>query len=330
MRPSARVLLDQAQSPAMLISDLTNIRYLTGLSVSSGLLLALPRGYLLFVDARYGEAASRLARSGVVVRPIDFIERYLLSVRVCAIEERQVTVARMRLWKRKFKSTKFVRSDGIVEGFRRTKDTQELTYIRRAQRITQELLRRVPAALRKGISERSLAWSLGAWGHELGADSLSFPPIVAFGTHTSRPHHEPTARTLRKGHIVQIDVGAVYKGYCADMSRVFFTSALTPIQEKAFRAVSEAKDAALAKAKNGASTQELDRLARSVLRTYGVEKAFTHSLGHGVGLAVHEGVTLSERAADAVLLPGEVITVEPGVYFPGQFGMRVEDMVIVR
>jgi Xaa-Pro aminopeptidase len=201
--------------------------------------------------------------------------------------------------------------------------------MRRAERMTQELLRRVPTALRRNVTEKALAWKLAQWAQELGADRLAFDPIVAFGTHTSRPHHQPTTRALQKGHLVQIDVGAVYRGYCADMSRVFFTAKPTAEQERAYRAVMEAKETAQAAIRAGVSTKELDQQARGVLRSYGMEAAFTHALGHGLGLEVHEGVTVSSHAPLRTLVPGEVITVEPGVYFPGKFGIRIEDMAVV-
>lgn len=130
--------------------------------------------------------------------------------------------------------------------------------------------------------------------------------------------------------MVQIDIGVKVRGYCSDRSAVYFTAPMTAQQKKIYDAVSDAKDTAKRAAKKGASVRELDRIAREVLAEYGLEKYFTHSLGHGVGLDIHEGVSLSARAPDDRLLSGEVITIEPGVYIPGKFGMRLEDMVIVQ
>ncbi len=329
MRPSPQKLLTHADVPVLLLTDLTNLRYLTGLSMSSGVLLVLPRSYVLFTDARYLEMAEHQAHRGVMIRDITELDRFLQKVRVCGFEQENVTVGRLLRWKTRFPSTKFVRVKDVLEEFRRRKDPEELRILRRAERITKELLRRVPSMLRSTTTERSLAWKLRQWAQELGAEGMSFDPIVAFGTHTSRPHHQPTSRQLQKGHIVQIDVGAVYKGYCGDLSRVYFTAQSTPAQERAYRAVMEAKNAVIDEVRVGASTRALDQLARSILKKHGMEEAFTHALGHGVGLDVHEGVTLSSRQPDRKLLRGEVITVEPGVYFPGCFGIRLEDMVVV-
>jgi len=329
MRPSPSLLLRHAGVPALLMSDLTAVRYLTGLTLTSGMVLVLPRSYVLFTDARYREMAEQERNDRVGVRDIAELERFLKKIPVCGFEQENVTVGRLSRWKIRFPNTKFVRIKDPLEAFRRQKDPEELRLIRRAQRITQELLRRVPAALRAGITERGLAWKLQSWARELGADDLSFPPIVAFGSHASRPHHQPTTRALQKGHLVQIDVGAIYKGYCADMSRVFFTAKPSPREEKAFHAVEEALGAVIGKVRAGVTTRSLDQLARSVLRKYGMEENFCHALGHGIGLEVHEGVTLSSRAPDRTLLKNEVIAVEPGVYFPGKFGIRIEEMLIV-
>jgi len=218
---------------------------------------------------------------------------------------------------------------GVVEEFRRTKNAEELRKFRRAQRITREMLKRVPTLLRRPISERAVAWKLREWAEELGADDLSFEPIVAFGTHTSRPHHRPTHRILQKGHIVQVDVGAIYQGYCADQSAVYFTERMTPLERRVHAAVSDAFETAMECTIPGASTKDLDRTARDVLRKHGFEEYFLHSLGHGVGLEVHEGPNLSSKAPEKKLLKNEIVTIEPGIYLPGKFGMRLETEVIV-
>ncbi|MDO8468346.1 MAG: aminopeptidase P family protein [Candidatus Peribacter sp.] len=330
MRPSSpRNLLRQADTPAFLVTNLTNIRYLTGAEVSAGAVLVTPRGIRLFVDPRYREAAVNRA-AGWSVCPLDALDQALGHIPACGCEAEVVTLAQKDRWRKTFRSTKFLPRHGVIAHFRRSKDPEELKNFRRAQRITHELLKRIPAALRTGVTEREIAWKLRQWADGLGADQMAFDPIVAFGPHTSRPHHHPTLRSLRKGDIVQIDVGARFKGYCADQSAVFFTGRKTQEQEHALAAVSEAKAAAQRMVKAGASTHALDRLARSILRKHGVEEAFAHSLGHGVGLEIHEGVTLSQKRPDEKLLASEIITIEPGVYFPGKFGIRLEDEIVVK
>ncbi len=325
---TSKELLERAKVGSFLVTDPTSIRYLTGLSMSAGIMLITPKKFILFVDSRYTEMAKG-AKGDFAVRDIDRLPKYLEEQKECGFEAETVTVSRFRNWKKKFPSTKFVHTTGVVDHFRRSKDSDELRIVRRAMKMTSELLRRVPSLLRKRITEEGLARQLLLWAFDMGAEGLSFEPIVGFGTHTSSPHHHPTSRSLQKGHIVQIDVGVKYKGYCGDMSEVFFTAKPTAEQERIYSALCEAKDKAKAAVKIGATTHELDRIARDVLTRENLNQYFTHALGHGVGLDVHEGVTLSQKAPVKTLLPGEVITIEPGVYFPGKFGMRVEEMVIV-
>ena len=331
MRPrSSKELLSVASLKAFLVSDVTNIRYLTGLNLSAGILLVLPRRFVLFVDDRYKEMAEKNIPKGFAVRDSNHLVSVMQNIREIGIEADKVSILRLARWKRKFPHTKFVRKIGVCEEFRRSKEPQELQNLHRAEKITIELLRRIPFALRKGTTEERLARDITIWALELGAEDMSFDPIVAFGTHTSVPHHRPTNRTLMKGHIVQIDIGAKYRGYCADRSEVFFTAKPTKAQKFVYETLSEARDAAIDLAKAGASTHALDRAARKILAREGMESAFTHSLGHGVGLDIHEGVILSRKAKEEILLKNEVITIEPGVYFPGKFGMRLESMVYVK
>lgn len=327
-RPST--ILDAAGTPAFLVNTLANIRFLTGLPMSAALLLVEPKRMTLFTDGRYVEVASRSVYPGIRVRESAAIADALKNVHRCGIEDAGLSIDRFRRWKSKFKNTKFVHTIGVIEEFRRAKDREELAKFRRAQRITREMIRRVPSCLRRPIREADLAWQLQVWARELGAEGIAFDPIVAFGTHTSSPHHRPTSRLLQKGHIVQVDCGAKYRGYCADQSAVFFTGKPTPLQKRVFAAVCEAKDAAIAAIKPGVSVRRLDAIAREALTKYGYEQFFCHALGHGVGLEIHEGVTLSQRAMDQKLLKGEIITIEPGVYFPGRFGMRVEEEIVVK
>lgn len=331
MRPKhPKDLLSAAKTRAFLVTDLTNVQYLTGLSVTSGCVLVTGSHFLFFTDSRYLEMAEHRAYRGIKVHDREELQKTLQSVRSCGCESESLSLEVMRRMKRKYKSTKFIHTTGIIEEFRRSKSDDELRAFRRAQRITREMIRRVPTMLRRAISEKELAWQLEVWAHELGADDLSFPSIVAFGTNTSVPHHSPTTRRLKKGHIVQIDCGAKYGGYCADQSAVFFTGKPTAFQKHVYEVLLEAKDEVVMAVKKGVTTHELDHIARDILEREGIEHYFTHSLGHGVGLNIHEGVTLSQKAPKQTLLKNEIVTVEPGVYFPGKFGMRVEEEVIVR
>lgn len=265
----------------------------------------------------------------MTVIALEDLPTILKTIGQCGIEGDDVTIERLARWKHKYPSTKFVRTTGVIEEFRRQKTDLELRYLKRARRLTRELLRRVPSALRPGITEEWLARQLKMWALELGADGLSFEPIVGFGTHTAIPHHHPTSRTLQKGHLVQIDVGVLYKGYCGDMSEVYFTAPPSKYQKRVYRALNKAKNAAMDAVKPGVTNHKLDQIARHILAEEGIDQYFTHSLGHGVGLEIHEGISLSQKSPKTALVKNEVITIEPGAYFPGKFGMRVEDMIVV-
>lgn len=329
MRPTSRQLLKGIGQPAFLITNLTNIRYLSGVSVSHGYMLATDASYVLFVDDRYGESARESAIKGCKVRPLQTFPSALKRLKTCGFEAQHVTVSTLKAWKKTFLNTKFVQLEQVVEEYRRSKDADERRAMEKAHRITCDILRRIPTILQPGISERAVAWTIESWARASGAEGMAFESIVAFARNTSRPHHHPTARVLKKGQIVQIDIGAKYRGYCSDRSAVYFTGKPTKRQRQVYDALTEAKDAVVRALKPGASTRELDRIARAVLKRHGFEEYFTHALGHGVGLDIHEGVTLSSKAPDRSLLLHEAVTVEPGVYFPGSFGMRLEDIVIV-
>lgn len=313
----------------LLITDLTNIRYLTGLSLSAGSILVTRTEYRLYVDDRYIETAKAAVRKPVRAFPAAQMEKDLRGAGPCGFEERHVSVATLRRWKTTYKKTSFVRTENAVEHFRRQKDAAELALMNKAKRITEELFDAVPLLLEAGVTEKQVAWALEAIARDLGADGFSFDPIVAFGAHTSRPHHRASDRKLRKNDIVQLDIGVVYKGYASDLSRVFFMAKPTKAQAQALHAVAEAKEAAVNAAKEGMSAAELDALARSILKKHKLERYFTHALGHGVGMEVHEGITLSRRDPRP-LLKNEVVAIEPGVYFPGKFGIRLEDTVVIR
>ncbi|MBI3336075.1 M24 family metallopeptidase [Candidatus Peregrinibacteria bacterium] len=314
---------------AFLVSHPANIQYLTGVNADGSLLLMRSHGCTLFVYALEEEIAKKNVQKGVCVRLMPAFEKIFKNIRSCGIESDRISIETFMNWKRKYKNTKFVRYVGIIERFRRQKSPKELQNIRFALSITEQLLSDVAKQMKRFPTEKELAWMLECQARELGADGMAFESIVAFGSNTSRPHHRPTDRRLKKGDIVQVDIGARYKGYCADRSEVYFAAKPTSLQQRIYDAVREAKEEAKAAVKFGVMTHTLDQIARKVLRKHGFEKYFCHGLGHGVGLEIHEGVSISSKGPDIPLLKNEVITIEPGVYIPGKFGIRLEDMVFV-
>ena len=323
-----RLLLKKKPKKPLIVTNLTNIRYLTGLQLSSGVLIVDPRRATLFVDSRYSEAALSAGKS-FVVRDPTILGDFMKKAKTLAFESGDVTVARMDRWKKSCKKTKFIPTSGLVEGLRRKKDPEEIRLIRRACSITKKVLGNIPSMLVPGVTELGLRLQIEKACYDLGADGMAFETIVGFGEHTSRPHHHATTRKLKRGDIVQIDMGCSLRGYCSDYSRVFFTGPENSDHKKAYRALIEAKKSAEFLLRPGVTNHALDAEARRVLARYGYGKEFSHALGHGVGLDIHEGITFSKKAPKEKVYKNEVVTLEPGLYFPGKFGMRIEDTYVV-
>lgn len=336
MRPkSASTILKKAKVSAFLVSNLTNIRYLTGMHLSAGIVLIRGSKITLFVDGRYTEAAKKGKRKGVTVKDIGDLEIALKGVRRLGFEEVDVTVSRLKHWKKKFPKIKWVGCQGVIEEFRRSKSPDEMKKFKKAQKITQKIMKKIPKLLKTGVTEKGIAEEIRRMAIDFGADELSFNPIVAFGKNSASPHHHPGSATLKKRDIIQIDCGARVDGYCADQSRVFFLGKPTIEQRRVYEAVETAKRKAEGLLKKNPNHQsqvtnhQLDKIARDTLAEKDLEQYFTHSLGHGVGLDIHEGPSLSEKAKKTKLLKNEIVTIEPGVYIPGKFGIRLEDEVII-
>lgn len=208
------------------------------------------------------------------------------------------------------------------------KKPAELKNIEKAQRITEKIFRVLKAQLKYGITEHGIARSVRTLAHEFGADGLSFPPIIAIAENSTSPHHRITNRKLKRGDMILIDIGTKYAGYNSDMTRIIFTKPPTTEQTKIYNLVLRAQAAAIKNLRPGIAGNAADELARNIIRKAGYEKNFKHSLGHGVGLNIHELPRLSKKYKKRIPA-GAVVTVEPGIYLPGKFGVRIEDMVVI-
>ncbi len=218
--------------------------------------------------------------------------------------------------------------EGLVEGLREVKGASELATMRRALALSEDVLRQVAAELRTGVTERQVAWEIEKRLREQGAEGLAFPPIVAAGENSSRPHHHPGDHALALGEPIIIDMGARVDGYCADITRTFVLGPPDEQFQKIYALVRRAQVRAEQELKAGLDSLAGDALAREVITAAGYGEAFGHSLGHGVGLAVHESPSLSpSQERRTILAAGSVVTVEPGIYLTGWGGVRLEDMV---
>jgi Xaa-Pro aminopeptidase len=222
----------------------------------------------------------------------------------------------------------WVVADGLVETFRSVKSPDEIELLRKAFEITVETFETVAPTISAGQTEAEIAWRIHQTFVELGAEGPAFPTIVAAGTHAARPHHEPGAAIIESGQSVIIDMGAKYEGYCADLTRTIWIGTPDPRLQDVYPVVAQAVEEVFERLAPGVSCQDLDGIAREYIERHGYGDAFTHSLGHGVGLRVHEGPSANRRSKD-VLVPGNTLTIEPGAYFPDWGGVRVEDVILV-
>jgi Xaa-Pro aminopeptidase len=319
---------------ALLVTHMPNVRYLTGFTGSAGVLVATQRP-IFTTDGRYREQASQQVQRARVVAgkgsalasAIDAIRK--AKIRRLGIEADHMTVATRRTLSGELgRSVKLVDTSAVVEKLRIIKDADEIRLIRKAVDLGSNLLPVVCRALKPGRTETSVAAHLEFAARERGAEAMSFETIVAAGARSALPHGVASAaRVARRGFVV-LDYGVILNGYCSDMTRTVCMGRATSEQRRVYAAVLEAQLAAIAAVAPGRTAGDIDEAARSVLKRAGLDRYFIHSTGHGVGLEIHESPRVAARQKD-LLQPGMVITIEPGVYIGGKYGVRIEDMVLV-
>jgi len=323
-------LLGERELDRMLVTDLTNVRYLTGFTGSNGACVCGPDLRLFFTDFRYTErAATEVSGWETVTVADDWLGGIAgqLAGRV-GFEDDQMSVRTLAKLREKLaEGVEAVPAGGAVEALRRVKDEGELAAIAAASELADEVWRWAIEQGLAGRTERDVALAAEARIRALGAEP-SFPAIVAAGPDGALPHAEPGEREIGRGELVVFDMGAKLDGYCSDGTRTYATGEPGEEARGVYATVLEAQLAALGAIEAGVEGGAVDRVAREVIEAAGHGERFGHGLGHGVGLEVHEGPRLSLRSDDT-LAPGEVVTVEPGIYLPGKLGVRIEDLVVV-
>ena len=344
LRPAVAAL----GADAALITSPANVRYLSGLASSNAALL-VPAASLastgasaatgtgatvLATDSRYaGTAQEDCPDLEILVER--FIEPALarvaatLSVRRLAFEAHEMTVERYEAFAAAVPGTELVPLGRAVEEIRMAKDEQEIALIARACEITSRAFEEIVPLIRPGVTERELAISLERAMIDLGGDGLAFDTIVASGPNGAIPHHVPSGRPFETGDMITVDCGARYQGYHADMTRTVVLGAPAPWQRDVYALVAEAQAAGIDAAVPGADVREVDAAARDLIEGAGYGGQFQHGLGHGVGLEIHEAPILG-YGRTGTLGDRVPITVEPGIYLPGQGGVRIEDTLVVR
>lgn len=337
-RLAARLAADGLD--AMLVSDLVNVRYLTGFTGSNGALLVFADAAepVLATDSRYRTQAARQAPD-LEVAIERACGRHLVGraavgqTRRIGFESHVVTVDGFDQLRRALDDdgrSRLVRAAGIVESLREVKDAGEVALLRRACEAADAALTALVGGggLRPGRTERAVARQLEALMGEHGADARAFDTIVAAGPNSAIPHHRPTDAELRTGDFVKIDFGALVGGYHSDMTRTFVLGRADDWQRDTYALVLAAQRAGIAALEPGADLAGVDGAARQVIVEAGFGDHFGHGLGHGVGLEIHEAPGIS-AAGVGVLPAGAVVTVEPGVYLPERGGVRIEDTLFV-
>lgn len=330
----------------LLVYTPVNIRYLTGFTGTNALVLIGGRGEdggargRFLTDFRYATQSAEqvgdlLEREIVSGELLDAAARGLREATAGAgrlgFDDATLTVAQhARLRDQLGDSWQLIACGGAVERLRAVKDAQEIARIRAAAELADGALIRVLEQGLVGRSEREIAIELELQMRRLGAEGPSFPSIVAAGAHAALPHAEPRDEKISADVLVTIDWGALHDGYCSDCTRTYATGEHVSEHARAiYELVRDAQAQALAAVRPGPSGRELDAVARSVIERAGQGEHFGHGLGHGVGIEIHEGPRLSRTAGEEPLLAGNVVTVEPGVYLPGDCGVRIEDLVVV-
>jgi len=333
-----RARLRDADLPALLVTRLPNVRYLTGFTGSAGQLLVTDADLLLITDGRYEtQAAEQLAAAGVDARVAVGLtsadQHRLLAAALptptrLGLEAHGVTWAEQRTLHDELPDVELLPTDGHVEALRLVKDPGEIARIRAACAIADDALGELLPTLADGCTEAEFAVALEHGMRRRGATAMSFDPIVAAGPNGAKPHARPTDRPIGVGELVVVDFGCIVDGYCSDMTRTVSVDDPGPDRRRLWDLVAASQRAGRDAVRAGVACADVDRASRAVIDAAGYGDAFKHGTGHGVGLEIHEAPRVA-RTAPGTLAVGTVVTVEPGVYLPGVGGVRIEDTVVV-
>lgn len=329
-----RSIMDKLGLEGVLITNLRNVRYLSGFSGTAATLLITSADAYLFTDGRYTIQARNEASDYHVIVPRDFSEDPLAEhintqLKSVGFEAANVTVLGYERWKKRFGSKmKLVPCEELIEPMRLVKDEGELQTISQACQIADDTFLAILPKIQVGMSETDLSLQIEFMMRQMGASRTSFDTIIASGERSAMPHAEPSSRLLQSGDMITMDFGAECRGYCSDITR---TVALGPVSDELhqiYEIVLRAQLAALDAIKPGMTGKAVDAVARQIITEAGYGENFKHGLGHSLGIEVHDGKGLS-ALSELVLQPGMVMTVEPGVYVDGLGGVRIEDDVVI-
>ncbi|MBM3786168.1 MAG: aminopeptidase P family protein [Acidobacteria bacterium] len=324
--------LREAGVDALLVTALPNVRYLSGFTGSNGMLLVTPEGTTLFTDPRYTIQAEAETGARVVIAkgPLEpTVWKHCRRFRKIGFENTRISYPVYQSFEKELKLGASLEPFGDrIERRRMVKTPAEIKAIRESVQINSQAFAAALTRFRAGITEADFAAEIEYQMRLLGADKPSFDTIVAFRENSARPHARPGRAKIDGNGLLLTDMGTFRGGYASDMTRCVHLGTPKPQTRKLYRAVLEAQTSALDKIRPGVTAGQVDRAARQALRNHGLEKAFVHSTGHGLGLEIHEAPRLGRKDATR-LVPGMAVTVEPGAYLEGTGGVRIEDTVLV-
>lgn len=320
---------------ALVLTGEISRRYATGFHSTAGACYLSEKRAVFLTDFRYYEAACQQI-TGFTVQEIGVEDSYPAvvnrlaqkdGVKTIAIEDETLTHAEYTEWESKL-VPKAQPLGKALANLRIEKSTEEVHKISEAQRIAERALEEILNEVRPGVTEKELAARLTYLMLHYGAENMSFDPIVVSGVNSSKPHGVPTEKPVAEGDFVTMDFGCIYNGYCSDMTRTVAVGHATEEMEKVYNTVLEAQLAGIASARAGVTGTSIDAAARAVIEAAGYGEAFGHGFGHGVGLEIHELPRASRKYTETIPA-GSILTAEPGIYLPGKFGVRIEDMLYI-
>lgn len=328
-----RAVYERGEIDALLLTSPVNRFYASGCNTSDGMVLITQNEAYFITDFRYIEAAEAQCGDEFHIKMITREESYpavinkLITehgINKVGIEENRLSYAEYLKLGKELRA-ELIPSEKILTACRAVKEAHEIDMIRKAQKITDDAYIQILGKIKAGMTEKDLYTELIYTLYKCGASGMAFDPIVVSGTNSSMPHGVATDKVIENGDFVTMDFGAIYGGYCSDMTRTVAVGYAADKMINIYNIVLEAQATGLREAKAGIKWQEVDKAARDVITKYGYGGRFGHGLGHGVGIEIHEAIAPSGE----VSLPGSIATVEPGIYIPSEFGVRTEDMVIL-
>jgi len=321
--------------PALLISNLGNVQWLTGFTGSFGAALVTPNSGCMLTDSRYTVQVSEQVKdlpSFAYASPtsfVDFLHKHVsdLGISTLHIDESQVTVGSYNLWAKTLKDVALLPKEDPIHKLRMVKSPQEIAFVLEACQLADACLAFLLPKVKVGVTENELLLEIELFFRRNGS-VISFPPIVVSGERSARPHGVPSDKPLETGDFVTFDLGCKIQGYCSDITRTFVMGKASERHKEVYAQVLKAETSCIAALKPGANGREVDALAREILDAKGYAKYFGHGLGHGLGTLVHDSGRLSSTMEQSIEV-GQIWTVEPGVYIEGFGGVRIEDDVVI-